>query len=260
MSLPDYGLLRGAVINSLPFQKIGDHYNIEVSAAGQLYRIAIDVYSVLQGSPKSFSTDGSTTWDIDRLVMYYMDVHYTHPILTPLLQTAPGFTPGAKLPATLHPDYVRYQPALFPLDQMKTVPPGEENDNTSDLNDDLDPWIQKAMNNPQAEVFAFGSGWDDSTSSHPDPRQYFHPNPSRGIHDIHMNQGDTGSEKKNNGAGQDGALFIRFIGASAATGSAAPAAAAPLAAPAPADTWVAMFFRFQNQSIDTNNQGNPTGG
>jgi uncharacterized protein YukJ len=96
------------------------------------------------------------------------------------------------------------------------------------------------MNNPQAEVFAFGSGWDDSISGHPDPRQYFHPNPSRGIHDIHMNQGDTGSEKKNNGAGQDGALFIRFIGASAT-----------------ADTWVGMFFRFQNQSINTDGQGNP---
>jgi uncharacterized protein YukJ len=64
-----------------------------------------------------------------------------------------------------------------------------------------------------------------------------------GIHDIHMNQGDSGSEEKNNGPGQDGALFLRFIGVAGT-----------------ADTWVAMFFRFQNQSITTDSNGNPQAG
>ena len=238
MPLKTYGLLRGAVIDALPFQKIGDHYNVEIRAAGKLYRIAIDVYSTLKGSPKAYSKDGSTTWDTDRLVMYYKDEQYVHPLLTALLTAPQGLTPGTGLPAALHPDYVRYKPVLFPLDQMKTIPPKEQDNDDNDLNDDIDPWIQKAKNNPQAEVFAFGASWDDSTDPHPDPRKYFNPNPSLGIHDIHMNQGDSGSQAANNGAGQDGALFIRFIGATAA------------------DTWVAMFFRFQNQSINTNAQGN----
>jgi uncharacterized protein YukJ len=261
MPLTTYGLLRGAVINVLPFKKIGDHYNIEIRAAGKLYRIAVDVYSTLKGSPKSWSADGSTQWDTDRLVMFYKDEQYTHPILIPLLQAAEGLTPGAALPAPLHPDYVRYQPALFPLDQMVTVPPKQSDKDGNDLNDDIDPWIQKAKNNAQAEVFAFGSSWDDSTDPHPDPHQYFHPNPSLGIHDIHMNQGDSGSQGVNNGAGQDGALFIRFAGAANAGNIAGaklgPTAGNAAAGSADADTWVAMFFRFQNQSIDTDAQGNP---
>ena len=254
MPLPDYGLLRGNVINVLPFQKIGDHYNIEVSVGGQLYRIALDVYSTLKGSPKFDPQDSHAVWDEDRLLMFYQDDQYSHPLLTTLLQTAEGYTPRSTLPVSLHLDYVRYQPALFPLNQMTVVPPKQEDNDDNDLNDDIDPWIQKAMNNPQAEVFAFGSFWNDAGSAHPDPTIYFNPNPPMGIHDIHMNQGDSGSEEKNNGPGQDGALFLRFIGAAAPP----PASGMP-AAPA-ADTWVAMFFRFQNQSITTDSSGNPQAG
>src|ERR1700722_16841971 len=99
MPLPDYGLLRGGVINVLPFQKIGDHYNIEVSVAGQLYRIALDVYSTLKGSPKFDPQDSSAVWDEDRLLMFYKDQQYSHPLLATLLQTAEGFTAHAQLPA-----------------------------------------------------------------------------------------------------------------------------------------------------------------
>ena len=128
MPLPDYRLLRGSVINVLPFQKIGDHYNIEVSVAGQLYRIAVDVYSTLKSSPKFDPQDSSAVWDEDRLLLFYMDTAYSHPILATLLQTAEGFTPRSTLPSSLHLDYVRYQPALFPLNQMKDVPP-KQSDN-----------------------------------------------------------------------------------------------------------------------------------
>ena len=251
MPLPDYRLLRGSVINVLPFQKIGDHYNIEVSVAGQLYRIAVDVYSTLKGSPKFDPQDSSAVWDEDRLLLFYMDTAYSHPILATLLQTAEGFTPRSTLPSSLHLDYVRYQPALFPLNQMKDVPPKQSDNDGNDLNDDIDPWIQKAMNNPQAEIFIFGDFFNNAGEAHPDPRQYFNPNPPSGVHDVHMNQGDSGSEEKNNGPGQDGALFLRFIGA---------AAPAPATTPSSADTWVAMFFRFQNQSINTNSSGNPQAG
>ncbi|MGI4804783.1 MAG: DUF2278 family protein, partial [Janthinobacterium lividum] len=77
---------------------------------------------------------------------------------------------------------------------------------------------------------------DNTPGSNVDRRSFFAHNPSLGVHDIHMNQGDTGNEGKNNGSGQDGALFIHFKD----TGK-----------------WVAMFFRFQNQSIHTDQNGEP---
>lgn len=271
----NYGLLRGAVIDAIPYQKGADHYQIEINAAGTLYRIAVDVYSELQGSSKRYSPDPKAVLDTDRMVMYYKDENYAHPVLAGMLQAPEGFTAGASLPQPLLLDYLRYTPALFPLDSMKVVPPKDASGNGEDLNDDIDPWIQQAKNNANAEIFAFGSGWDDGQGGYADPHPYFNPDPSLGVHDIHMNQGDTGSEAKYNGVWQDGALFIRFIGAASAAASptlasslaaaaipsfsgsaASPTPASAAAASAP-DKWVAMFFRFQNQSTNTNDKGNP---
>lgn len=224
----NYGLLRGSVIDSIPYQKGADHFQIEINAAGTNYRIAVDVYSGLSGSANQ------------RDLLYYKDEQYTHPILSNFPGAATGFTPGHALPKPLLLDYLRYNPALFPLNDMKIVPPKDAGGNGDDLNDDIGPWIKKATNNPNAEVFAFGSGWDDSQGGTPDPTQYFHPNPSKGIHDIHMNQGDSGHEAQYNGIWQDGGLFIHFTGIGGAS-----------------DQWVAMFFRFQDQSTHTDNQGNP---
>jgi uncharacterized protein YukJ len=149
-----------------------------------------------------------------------------------------GFTLQKDMDKALWLDYVRYTPVLFPVDLMKVVPPKTTgNGSAENLNKDIDPWVQQAKNNPDAEIFAFGSGWDDNApGARPDTRHYFTPDPSLGIHDIHMNQGDTGHEAVYNGAWQDGGLFIHFKSTS---------------------QWVAMFFRFQNQSLNTDNNGNP---
>jgi uncharacterized protein YukJ len=242
MPVSDYGLLRGSVIDAIPYKKGADHYQIEVQAAGKRYRIAVDVYSQMKGGKKHYSSDKSKVLDVDREVMFYKDEGYSHPILAALGDTEEGMTSADDLPEELRLDYVRTDPALFPLDKMTVVPPKDERGNGDDLNDDIDPVIQKAKNNPDAEVFAFGSAWDDSISGKPDPTQYFHPNPSLGIHDIHMNQGDTGSEAKYNGVWQDGALLVRFA-ANDKEGK--------------DETWTAMFFRFQNQSTDTDDNGDP---
>lgn len=242
MPVQNYSLLKGAVINALPYQQGTDHYQVEVRAAGVLYRIAVDVYSQLKGSPKQYSAEGQTTWDIDREVMYYRDDNFLHPITEALVSVAEGLTLAAALPTVLHLDYIRTSPALFPLDGMKALPPKDSGGSGEDLNDDIDPAVQQAMNNAQAEVYALGASWDDDApGAHPDPHQYFDPNPAKGIHDIHMNQGDSGSEKKYNGVWQDGALLFRFIGQ----------AGAP-------DKWTAMFFRFTNQSTDTDSKGDPS--
>jgi uncharacterized protein YukJ len=258
----NYGLLKGTVTDAIPYNSGADHYQIEVQGGSDAYRIAVDVYSELAGSTLRYSATGFNQLDTDRMVMYYKDEQYAHPITALMPACAPGFTAKSDLDQKLYLDYVRYTPSLFPLDKMTVVPPKQEgNDDAGNpganngsnpgandvsnpgaadadnLNADIDPWIQKAKNNPDAEIYAFGSGWDDNApGASPDTQTYFNPDPSLGIHDIHMNQGDTGHEAVNNGAWQDGALFIHFI----STGQ-----------------WVAMFFRFQNQSITTDDSGNP---
>ena len=120
---------------------------------------------------------------------------------------------------------------------MRVVSPKTMQMPPETLNDDIGPWVLKATNNADAEVFAFGAGWNDNApGSHPETRHYFNPDPSVGIHDIHMNQGDAGREKKYNGTYQDGGLFFYF---------------------AKQNLWVAMFFKFQNQKTTTDSNGNP---
>jgi len=232
----NYGVLRGAVINALPFKSEGDHYQIEIKA-DQLYRIAVDVYSELAGTKLRYSPDGHTTLDTDRMVMYYKNENFVHPLTAEFLKLKTGFTPKANLDTAICLDYLRTSPTLFPINTMQVVAPKTATKPGDDLNDEIGPWVQKAENNPDAEVFAFGSGWDDNTTgANADPQVYFNPDPTVGIHDIHMNQGDSGSEEKDNGINQDGALFFHFNSS---------------------NLWVAMFFRFQSQSIETDSNGNP---
>jgi uncharacterized protein YukJ len=234
----NYGMLRGSIINALPYQSGTDHYQVEVKGGNNLYRIAVDVYSMIAGTKLHYSAGGFDTLDTDRMVMYYKDENYHHPVTTAMLNASAGFRPKKNLDKKLWLDYTRYNPSLFPLNKMKVVPPKSDGHGQQEnLNADIDPWIQKAKNNPDAEIFAFGSGWDDNAKGgKPDTHQYFHPNPSLGIHDIHMNQGDKGHEAIYNGIWQDGGLFIHFKSP---------------------EKWVAMFFKFQNQSTHTDNNGNP---
>lgn len=195
----NYGVLRGSIIDAIPYQKGADHYQIEVQA-DEIYRIAVDVYSQFAGEKAHFPADGNTKLDTDRMVMYYKDENYTNPVTTKILTLNKGFTPKANMDHSLCLDYLSFNPPLFPVNSMGVVKPKSDNSPGEDLNDDIDPVVQQAKNNPNAEVFAFGSGWDDNApGNHPKTPAYFHPNPSVGVHDIHMNQGDTGQQEKNNG-------------------------------------------------------------
>ena len=235
-----YGLLRGKIINDLPYQHGTDHFQIEVDAAGDTYRIAVDVYSQLAATSTSTHFrhgQNNQPLETDRMVMFYNDTNYRHNITAAMLNAQVGLTPKAALPKELLLDYVRYTPALFDLGQMKVVPPKDQSGNQEDLNDKIGPWVEKAKADPNAEVFAFGSSWNDNApGAQPDHNHYFNPEPTLGIHDIHVNQGDTGKEQKYNGIWQDGALFIHLTNP---------------------ENWVAFFFRFQNQSTATDNNGDP---
>ena len=80
-------------------------------------------------------------------------------------------------------------------------------------------------------VYAVGTKWRPEKGK---PDQYFKFTPGNGIHAIHMNQGNSGEYKNDNGVYQDGALFIEY----------------------PQDKWRAFFFAFQLQSFETDAKGN----
>lgn len=235
--IKNYGVLRGTVTDYLPYSEGADHFQIKIEA-DDIYRIAVDVFSQFSGSTVNFSSRGNLTLDTDRFVMFYKTDSFSHPILEKLELIHIGFTPLASLDRSLHLDYLRTQPLLFPIDQMRVVMPKDNSGNQENLNSDIEPLVSQAKNNPNLEVFAFGSGWDDNApGGHPDKHHYFDPNPSKGIHDIHMNQGDEGKEAHFNKPFQDGALFFHFK---------------------EENQWSALFFKFQVQAIQTDDHtGNP---
>jgi hypothetical protein len=119
---------------------------------------------------------------------------------------------------------------------MKVIPsfaPGPDND----LNDKIDKYAEEMMGNENNRVYAFGDRWGPENNKRD---QYFGFLPGNGIHDIHYNQGNDGSFKKDNGIYQDGGLILYF---------------------AAANKYVAYFTKFQSQAWNTDEQtGNPIAG
>jgi len=119
----------------------------------------------------------------------------------------PKHTPGVAL------DYVREE--YMHRNEMQHQPASGPGDN-DDVQDQLDFWIKKAAADG-AIISVFGSGFPG------------------GIHDVHMNQGNKGSFKKDNGIFQDGGIVLAF----------------------PSGNFVGIFVAFQSQSFDTDESGNP---
>lgn len=200
-----YGVLVGHVVRG---QEYGGgnspHYEILVQADSQ-YRIAVNVRSV----------DGSD-------VLAYMESDFTQPTradLPALASGAVGFHGLTTGPQGQGLDYVR--DGLFPLDKMVAVPP-DGGSNT--LSPELDAEIKAAVADADSKVLAFGEFFQDAGAD-----QTFGFSPERGVHDIHMMQGNSGSFAGDNQVRGDGALFLR-----AGNG-----------------TTTALFVRFTTQSIQT---------
>ena len=222
MALPNYGVLVGTITNKLdspaamaknPGSK--PHFQILVDVNGVQYRIAVNVKSNQQPSDLQF----------------YLDDDYKHPVVAHVKALPIGFSGLPKLPDTAALDYIRGN--LFDLSKMKIMPTLLGGPN-NDLNDIFNVHIEHAMSTPGALVYAFGSKWDDGV---PDP--YFDFQHGRGIHDIHMNQGNVDAHSGDNGIYQDGGLFIHFPDE---------------------DRWLAMFMKFQSQVVHTSDPGEPVPG
>ena len=210
MPIVNYGALTGkvsALMDSTAAQQKdpngSPHYMVEVNVSGTLYRAAVNVLS--DNNPPD--------------LQFYVDDNYTHPIL----QTVKGFTPGlftlqSKV-GTGALDYVKE--SLFDISQMTIIPPAD-GPGGKDLDDIMNQRFGRAQTEG-ATVYFLGSCYMDTTAD-----QYFGFTPAWGIHDIHMNQGSTGSYARENGPYQDGGVFIHYPSD---------------------DTWCGMFFKFQSEKV-----------
>jgi uncharacterized protein YukJ len=209
MTLDGYGVLAARAVGSRAEGGADSpHFQVHVQAGGTDFRIAVNVLS--QQAPSE--------------LLYLADEAFVHPVREQLVALGDGFTDLVSAPGGAALDFIRGN--LFDRTQMKPVPataPGPDND----LADKLDHYVSRATADPTARIYAFGQRWGPEQGK---PDQVFGFSPGNGVHDIHMNQGNTGRFREDDGVWQDGALVLHY-----------PAT----------DQWVGIFLAFQSQAWHT---------
>ena len=179
------------------------HYQVRIDAAGTSYRIAVNVLS--QEAPSE--------------LLYVADDDFQHPVTAAVAGLSAGWhdlQPRSGL------DFIRGN--LFSRTAMRALPPdvaGPDND----LADFLDHYVKRAIADPGALVYAFGERWGPEAGK---KDKVFGFKPGNGVHDIHMNQGNSERFRGDDGVWQDGGLLFRLNG-----------------------RWVAIFLAFQSQAWHT---------
>ena len=210
MPLRSYGVLQGRVVGRRreDSSDSSPHYQMHVVDDAETdYRIAVNVLS--QQAPSE--------------LLYLAVDDFRHPI-TALLPTGGGWTPLPSGPGAANLDFIRGN--LFDPKLMRPLPPdvsGPDND----LADRLDHYTERAMADDEAILYAFGERWGPESNV---PDKIFGFRPGNGVHDIHMNQGNSARFRDDDGVWQDGGLLFRFPGE---------------------DRWVAIFLAFQSQAWHT---------
>ena len=200
-----YGVLKGSAMAYRRDNDQDPHSELLMSVDGVSFRIAINVRSS-RGPVKK------------RLVEYLIVQDLNHPVVDRARALPEGWNEIKGAPAeTAAIDYIRsnlFRPKdLKPLIHTK---PGPNND----LFERVEDLLQRAINDDQAMVYAFGERWGPEATK---KDQYFQFKPGNGVHLIHMNQGGAGDD---GGRYRDGALLADF--------------------PASGITH-ALFLKFQNQ-------------
>ncbi|QGM94310.1 DUF2278 family protein [Methylocystis rosea] len=204
MPLKNYSMLKGRPINNRLGSGANPHYQVLVSDGEDQYRIAVNVES----------SDGSE-------VEFLVRTRFDHPITQQLLEYDDGLHRLPSAPGGAALDFIRAN--LAQPWEFKPLPlsaPGPDND----LNEKVDAFVQRAMADEGAMIYAFGESWGPETKAD----KIFGFRPGRGIHDIHFNQGNPpGRFAESNGPWQDGGLIFHFPRSS---------------------QWSAVFLKFQTQS------------
>lgn len=218
MPLNSYGVLKARPISSRLGAGSSPHYQVHVVDNMTDYRIAINVKSKLSPSE----------------LLYMVVDDFRHPITKELAPLLPGFTHLDSEVGGKAIDYIRGN--LFDNKDMRPLAhdiPGPDND----LNEKIHAYVERAIADEYAEIYAFGERWG------PEPHRkdkYFGFLPGNGIHDIHMNQGNSAEYVKDDGVWQDGGLIIHY-----------PAILDEDGRERWPNQWVAIFLAFQSQSWHT---------
>ncbi|MGR8980806.1 MAG: DUF2278 family protein [Gammaproteobacteria bacterium] len=224
MPLKQYGVLKGKAINGITGKGSSPHYEVHLIDDMTDYRIAVNVKSNLAPSE----------------LLYLVIDDFKHPLLDQLKTLDDGFTPLESKPNKIALDFIRGN--LFDPGQMRPLPhnvPGPDND----LNEKIDAYVQRAIGDERASIFAFGERWGPE---HDKKDKYFGFLPGNGIHDIHMNQGNAEPFVKDDGVWQDGGLLFYFPEIERVeTG---------IGVEIWPEQWVAVFLAFQSQCWHTNDQ------
>ncbi|GAA3115764.1 DUF2278 family protein [Streptomyces echinatus] len=210
MPLKNYGvLLARAVDTRREGARETPHYQIHLTDDhGTHYRAAVNVLS--QEHPSE--------------LLYLVADDFRHPLTARLEGLPSGWNTLPAGPGGPNLDFVRGN--LFDPAGMRTLPPdvaGPDND----LADLLDHYVRRAVDDPEARVYLFGARFG------PEPAvkdKVFGFLPGNGVHDIHMNQGNSHRFRGDDGVWQDGGLLLHFPGQS---------------------RWVGIFLAFQSQSWHT---------
>ncbi|SDL89807.1 DUF2278 family protein [Arthrobacter sp. ok362] len=210
MPLQQYGVLAARAVGSRR-EGAADtpHYQIHLrDARGTDYRAAVNVKS--QQAPSE--------------LLYLANDDFAHHILGLLPGAAAGWTPLPVGPGGPNLDFIRGN--LFDPAALRLLPPdviGPDND----LADLLDHYVQRAIANDQALLYVFGQRFGPEPGI---PDKVFGFVPGNGVHDIHMNQGNSGAFTRDDGVWQDGGMLMHF----------------------PAESrWVGIFLAFQSQAWHT---------
>jgi uncharacterized protein YukJ len=220
MPLARYGVLAGQVVDRRAEGGTDTpHYQVHVRGGGVDHRIAVNVLSRQHPSE----------------LLYLADEAFRHPLVQELASLPDGFSPLPSAAGGLALDFIRAN--LFDRALLRPVPataPGPDND----LADKLDHFVERAAADPEARVFAFGQRWGPEPGV---PDKVFGFSPGNGVHDIHMNQGNSQEFRHDDGVWQDGGLLLHYPGStpSGAQGQ---------------DQWVAIFLAFQSQAWHTDDQ------
>jgi uncharacterized protein YukJ len=212
MPLTGYGVLAGQIVDSRAEGGADSpHFQIRVRGGDTDFRVAVNVLS--QQSPSE--------------LLFVADEAFSHPLVQALPDLPDGFTAVPSQAGGLALDFIRGN--LFDRQAMRALPaiaPGPDND----LADKLDHYVSRAAADPRARVYAFGQRWGPEAGI---PDKIFGFSPGNGVHDVHMNQGNSGRFRGDDGVWQDGGLLLHYPGQ---------------------DQWVAIFLAFQSQAWHTDDR------
>lgn len=209
MPLKHYGVLKGKAIGAKrETEPKSPHYQIHIQAGSVQYRIAVNVKSQLSPSE----------------LLFLLDDDFQHSITASLTGLPIGYTPLRSQPGGPALDFIRGN--LFNRLDMRLLPPNVPGPN-NDLSDQIEHYVARAIQEPDAQIYAFGQRWGPEEQV---PDKVFRFTPGNGIHDIHMNQGNVPPHTGDDGVWQDGALMFAFPGS---------------------HQWVGVFLAFQSQAWHT---------